>query len=490
MGTRRMTEHGAPSAGALRRRGSKGKDPFERHDLKAIDEMQAVGVTTVPARTSGPQRKSRLRNRSAAATAGDTGTSAGSQGSAAAGARLAGGSITSSSSSRNHQDQISEQDLDGVDRRAICEDILTGGHVQTFVDFFYLTHRPAPVQDATDPGEGSAEVNVPKREMLFIRDNLVAAESARRRGDTAAVYRAYNSLAQYYQEMNDPKTGVYFHEKCLEISRLTADRGGEMSANHRLGVAYEKMGDVVAATNYHERHQELAIAVDIQDEQKEANKSLINVYRKFAEERESEGLYKESIEFWAKSLEAARSAGDQAALGQACYRLGKAYTELEDPTRAVNYLEDFQSISTELDDLEGQGKAYEALAAVHQQSLGDDDKALSLLQSYLDVASKTQNVGAQEAACSNLGVLHSRRRQHAKAKDMFERNFVISRKMVNARQGGATTALVDMSRAFLGIAAGNEMAEDYMNAVASDVGALLDWKSNRIRPSPAANKRM
>lgn len=49
--------------------------------------------------------------------------------------------------------------------------------------------------DATDPGEGSAEVNVPKRDMLFIRDNLVAAESARRRGDTAAVYKAYNRLA-------------------------------------------------------------------------------------------------------------------------------------------------------------------------------------------------------------------------------------------------------------------------------------------------------
>lgn len=34
--------------------------------------------------------------------------------------------------------------------------------------------------------------------------------------------------------------------------------------------------------------------------------------------------------------------------------------------RAVNYLEDFQSISLELDDLEGQGKAYEALAAAYQ----------------------------------------------------------------------------------------------------------------------------
>lgn len=116
---------------------------------QAIDEMQAVGVTTVPARTSGPQRKSRLRNRYAAATAGGPGTSAGSQGSTADGTRLTGGSIASNRSSRNHQDIISEQDLEGVDRRAICEDILTGGHVQTFVDFFYLTHRPAPVQGRT-----------------------------------------------------------------------------------------------------------------------------------------------------------------------------------------------------------------------------------------------------------------------------------------------------------------------------------------------------
>lgn len=59
------------------------------------------------------------------------------------------------------------------------------------------------------------------------------------------------------------------------------------------------------------------------------------MYRKFAEERESEGFYEGSIEYWAKSLEAARAAGDQAALGQACYRLGKAYTELGQPTRSV-----------------------------------------------------------------------------------------------------------------------------------------------------------
>lgn len=46
--------------------------------------------------------------------------------------------------------------------------------------------------DNADPQGGAAEICVPKREMIFIRDNLVAAESARRRGDTAAVYKAYN----------------------------------------------------------------------------------------------------------------------------------------------------------------------------------------------------------------------------------------------------------------------------------------------------------
>lgn len=51
------------------------------------------------------------------------------------------------------------------------------------------------------------------------------------------------------------------------------------------------------------------------------------------------------------------------------------------------------------------------------------------------------------------------------------------------------TALVDMSRAFLGIAAGNEMAEDCMNAVINDVGALLDWKSNRVRPTRRSSSR-
>ncbi|CAM9796981.1 unnamed protein product, partial [Choristocarpus tenellus] len=175
--------------------------------------MQAVGVRTVAARTSLPVRKTRLRNR------------------AAAGEEVA-------HLSNSH---LAEQDLEGIDRRGICESILVEGNVQTFVDFFYLTHRPRPTQDNFDLRQTPEEIKVPPREMVFIKNNLAAAESARRQGDTSAVYKSFNSLAQYFQDTNDPKTGVYFYEKCLEISRLTSDKKGEMSANHRLGLVYDRM---------------------------------------------------------------------------------------------------------------------------------------------------------------------------------------------------------------------------------------------------------
>jgi hypothetical protein len=101
-----------------------------------------------------------------------------------------------------------------VEKDDICMEILMEGFVQSYVDFFYLTHRPDPVPDPTREGV-EREINVPLNEMLFIRDNLQAAERARRQGETRVVYESYNKLAQYFQEVNDCRTGIYFYEKCL-----------------------------------------------------------------------------------------------------------------------------------------------------------------------------------------------------------------------------------------------------------------------------------
>lgn len=70
---------------------------------------------------------------------------------------------------------------EGPTKESECLDILCGGYVQSFVDFFYLTHRPDP-----NPGvnaEGAApEIQVPGDDMAFMRGQLTRAEAARRIG--------------------------------------------------------------------------------------------------------------------------------------------------------------------------------------------------------------------------------------------------------------------------------------------------------------------
>jgi hypothetical protein len=226
---------------------------------------------------------------------------------------------------RNTGPVTSKADL--PDRRRLCEEMLQSGFVQSYVDFFYLTHRPDPEELTLAEGAGGdaepdanrapnaevRDIQVPPDEMVYIRDNLTHAETARRKGDTGTVYSAYSNLAQYFQERSgDPKTGVYFYEKCHEIARLTGDHRGEMAANHDLGLAHTIIGDVDGATRYHERHLEMARGLDDHREMRAASKQLIDVYRAAAEEREAAGDADAAAREHERCLEAARNAGDAA----------------------------------------------------------------------------------------------------------------------------------------------------------------------------------
>ncbi|KAG5186625.1 hypothetical protein JKP88DRAFT_260388 [Tribonema minus] len=411
--------------------------------------MQAVATGAIAARPAMPPRKAKLRNKAM-------------RGSAHAQQRL--------------------------DRRSLCEAILVGGHVQSFIDFFYLTHRPAPVQDETASADAPpAEIVVPAEEMAFMRARLEGAEDGRQSGDTAAIYAGYNALAKYFQDSRDPRTGVYFYEKCLEVARVTHDRRGEMAANRSLGAAFDRMGDAAAAAAYHERHQELAAAEDGDAEARAAAAELVGVYRKCAEGKEASGDYRGAIELWQKSVQAARTAHDRRAEGQACYRLGRTWIELGEPLKALTHLEDFETAARELDDLEAQGQACAAIAAAYQ-ALQNDAQALQYLTRQLELAGRTQDVAAQVQASSSLGALHARRGEHAKALDMFTRRYALARAVASAggggggSGGGGSSESADAARCAVGVAQANEMLEAYTQAVTGDLKALLDWKCNRVRP--------
>ena len=45
-----------------------------------------------------------------------------------------------------------------MDKQSLCIDILVSGHVQAYVDFFYLTHRPeVDLAESEEPQEEQAQ---------------------------------------------------------------------------------------------------------------------------------------------------------------------------------------------------------------------------------------------------------------------------------------------------------------------------------------------
>ena len=366
------------------------------------------------------------------------------------------------------------------DRRKLCEEILRDGFVQSYVDFFYLTHRPDPSADAGET-DAEKEIEVPPDEMLYIRENLTQAEAARRKGDTVTVYTAYANLAQYFQNASDPKTGVYFYEKCLEIARLTGDKRGEMAANHDLGLIHQRMDEPATATRYHERQLELAGGLDMAPEVRVASAELAKVYRKAAEEREKLGEFDGAVGFYTKCLESSQAAADRASEGLACYSLGRSYVMLEDPLKAIGFLDDYETICRDLADVEGEGQACAALAAAYQ-TLRNDERALEYLERCLQIATETENLVAQGDACCTLGMIHNKRGEFDSAVAHFERNFEIARQIIASGQG--ETALVDMARVYLGMSRGNAMLRTYVYAIEHDFRALLNWKNRRVKPVP------
>lgn len=220
-----------------------------------------------------------------------------------------------------------------VDKQTLCIDILVSGHVQAFVDFFYLTHRPE-VEPSDEPQE--EQVGIPSAMLPLVKTQLAEAEVARRRGDTQAVFGSYRQLADFFTGLADQRTAIYFWEKCLEITQLTSDADGEAQATRSLGMAHEASGDLLAAIKQYEQLLQLTQSTGDVSGAQRANEHLVVSYQAMAAEREAAGEATAALEFREKCLEASRACGDPSKESKAHLQLGQARpcTAQTDPSDA------------------------------------------------------------------------------------------------------------------------------------------------------------
>lgn len=358
-----------------------------------------------------------------------------------------------------------------------CEELLRDGFVQSYVDFYHLTHR----QDPNDPSADKIDVSL--NDMKYIKSCLTDAESCRRVGNTAGVYASYTKLADYYSDVYDFKTSLFFHQKCLDVSQLTSDLRAEMAANHSLGIVNQRIGDYETARLYHERHEEISISVDAEAETSEANAELYKVYLAIANSYEKSEDMENSMDMHLKCLEASKKCWNKALEGEANGRIGNTLLRLQKASDALPYLSRFSELAAELSDANARCRACSSLALVYD-TLGLADKALDELSLVQTISEQAGDLLLQSQACKAMGTLYSKVGNLSEAVHALQRHFDLL-KILDARSvsegaaGDIGVKDLDLARVYVGISKGNASMGAYVLAIKFDFSSLLDWKLNR-----------
>jgi tetratricopeptide (TPR) repeat protein len=358
----------------------------------------------------------------------------------------------------------------------VCVQMLLGGYVQSYVDMFYLTHRPEPAGDASASGFEIAEIE-------FLRDQLVTTEHCKRRGDIPDVLNAYESLASYCAEKSDIKTMIFFYEKCLEIARLVKDPMCEMRVLSKIGAGYHTLKDLDKAREYHEQHVAIAQVLYAHEDDAilrgEAFLQLGRVYWDLALLYERKRMHNEAIDMYKKNLDCASQASEIEAVGEAQLKIGICYNLLAQPSNALPFLESFLESCRGLGNVEGEGKACAELATAHE-NLGNKQLSIEYLNHYAMIATHADNLTNQADACRRLGHIYTASQDFQRAREMHEKNYELTPAV--AAHTCDPTAL-NCSRINVGAARANDRMAIFLTLIKDDFRGLLEWKNSRTLPT-------
>jgi len=367
----------------------------------------------------------------------------------------------------------------GLDKQQLCIDLLMVGCVQSFIDFFYITHRKSQPGEAAGrnpsaslEAEQAKDVEIPEDTLIFLKETLESAETARRMKNYHHCFEHYNVLSDYFEKVSDLKSAMYFYQRCSDVATDVDARESIAKANLNLGMCEEKQGHWEEAMRFHERALSIATSADSLPLQIKSASRLTHVYRILAERCEKERRDMEATAFYERCLSCARLSKDSALEGSACHKLGKSKYNTGNYEEAIDLQKQYLEICKTHDDRVGESAARAALAHAYE-AIGNTQEAIKQLESLLNVASDAGELQAQASACLNLGLLYNDRGEHEKSVELLEQHFDLARQLGDRK-------LIDSARVILGMARGNGKLDIYVDLVNNNLDKLLKWKSKRL----------
>jgi len=358
----------------------------------------------------------------------------------------------------------------GLDKQQLCIDLLMVGCVQSFVDFFYITHRKSASSENPLEQE-SEEVEIPEDTLIFLKETLETAESARRNKNYQHCFESYNNLAEYFEKVPDLRSAMYFYQRCSDVATEVDARESIAKANLNLGTCEEQNSNWQSAMEFHEKALDIATSSDSLPLQIRAASRLTYVYQVLAEQCEKESRDSDATSLYERCLSCAQLSKDASLEGTACHKLGLSKHKTGHYDAAIELQKQYLDICRLHDDRVGESAARAALAHAYE-AIGQAQEAIKQLENLLNVASEAGELKAQASACLNLGILYSGRGDHEKSVELLEQHFDLARQIGDRR-------LIDSARVVLGMVRGNGKLQSYIDLVNNDLDKLLRWKSKR-----------
>ncbi|XP_074480052.1 tetratricopeptide repeat protein 29 isoform X1 [Sebastes fasciatus] len=367
-------------------------------------------------------------------------------------------------------------------KQNVCVELLQRGFHRSFSELFSLLGLDQDRRAAAEPGS-AARLQTPLDQqwdkLETMRMHLSWAEQAESTCSWTVACDKRLFLGRYFSAPEDLWLSLYFYNSCAN-----RERGGRsrpvIEAQACMAEVYLQLGELEEARQQAERCIRQAdggswLDSDGQLLRLRARKALCMIYSRLADAPLDAADYNNALRLLHKGYSIATESEDKHLEAEASYQLGLTYQRAEDHDTAKQFFNTCMQICGTLQDADGLGKSYKAMAK-SIESEGNINDTLQCLETLIDISRSNglQHNLADAFLC--LGNIYYTTSQYTRACEFFLQGYDVACEV-------GDVALLQKAQVSLGCARAHSLigkySEDVESASPAALRRLVAWKETR-----------
>ncbi|XP_070786033.1 tetratricopeptide repeat protein 29 isoform X2 [Enoplosus armatus] len=367
-------------------------------------------------------------------------------------------------------------------KQNICVEMLQEGYHKSFSELFFLLRSDQDRRAAAEPGSAvrlQTPVDEQRDKLETMRLHLSRAEQAERTGSWSAVCEQRLFLGRYFSAPEDLWLSLHFYHSCVDRKQGGRSRPAT-EARACMAELYLQRGELEQARQQAElciKYAEDGGWLDSAGRplRIRARKALWRIYSQLVDAPLDAADYNEALALLHKGYSIATESEDKQIEGEASYRLGLTYQSAGDHEAAKQFFNTCMQICGTLQDADGLGKSYKAMAK-SIESEGNVHETVQCLEKLADISriNRLQHNLADAYLC--LGNIYYTRSQYKRACEYFLQGYDVACNLGDVALLQKAQVLVASARAHSLI---RKYSSDVESATPTALRRLVAWKETR-----------